>query len=134
MTRKLHKEAAMEENKRIPWATWEVDGVEYKLKLTTSVITKLEEQFKTNLVNVLDNGVPALKIMLTITHGAMQKFHHGIKYKDVEEMFEKYVDEGGSQTAFMTDVFFPIYQASGFFSGSMAEMMSEKLDEAKEQL
>jgi len=72
--------------------------------------------------------------MLTITHGAMQKFHHGIKYKDVEEMFEKYVDEGGSQTAFMTDVFFPIYQASGFFSGSMAEMMSEKLDEAKEQL
>ena len=124
----------MEENKRIPWATWEVDGVEYKLKLTTSVITKLEEQFKTNLVNVLDNGVPALKIMLTITHGAMQKFHHGIKYKDVEEMFEKYVDEGGSQTAFMTDVFFPIYQASGFFSGSMAEMMGDKLDEAKEQL
>ena len=24
----------MEENKRIPWATWEVDGSEYKLKLT----------------------------------------------------------------------------------------------------
>lgn len=123
----------MEETKRIPWATWEVDGVEYKLKLTTSAITKLEEQFKTNLINVLD-GVPALKIMLTVTHAAMQKFHHGIKYKDVEELFEKYIDEGGSQTEFLTTVFTPIYQASGFFSGSMVETMNEKLDEAKEQL
>lgn len=123
----------MEENKRIPWAIWEVDGTEYKLKLTTGAITKLEEQFKTNLVNVLD-GVPALKIMLTVTHAAMQKFHHGIKYKEVEELFEKYIDEGGSQTEFLTDVFMPIYHASGFFSGSMAETMSEKLDEAREQL
>lgn len=123
----------MEENKRIPWATWEVDGNEYKLKLTTGAITKLEENFKTNLINILD-GVPALKIMLTITHSAMQKFHHGIKYKEVEELFEKYIDEGGSQTAFLTEVFMPIYQASGFFSGSMVNTMSEKLNEAKEQL
>ena len=105
----------MSENKRIPWASWEVDGVEYKLKLSTGAITKLEEQFKTNLVNILD-GVPALKIMLTVTHAAMQKFHHGIKYREVEELFEKYIDEGGSQTEFLTNVFMPIYQASGFFS------------------
>ncbi len=123
----------MEESKRVPWASWKVDGNEYKLKLTTGAITKLEESFKTNLINILD-GVPALKIMLTITHAAMQKFHHGIKYKEVEELFEKYIDEGGSQTAFLTEVFMPIYQASGFFSGSMAETMNEKIDEAKEQL
>lgn len=123
----------MEEIKRIPWATWEVDGNEYKLKLTVGAITKLEEKFKTNLINIMD-GVPALKIMLTVTHAAMQKFHHGIKYKEVEDLFEKYIDEGGSQTEFLTDVFMPIYQASGFFSGSMAETVNEKLDEAKEQL
>lgn len=123
----------MSENKRIPWASWEVDGVEYKLKLSTGAITKLEEQFKTNLVNILD-GVPALKIMLTVTHAAMQKFHHGIKYKEVETLFEKYIDEGGSQTEFLTNVFMPIYQASGFFSGSMTETMDEKLETAREQL
>ena len=123
----------MSENKRIPWASWEVDGVEYKLKLSTGAITKLEEQFKTNLVNILD-GVPALKIMLTVTHAAMQKFHHGIKYKEIEELFEKYIDEGGSQTEFLTNVFMPIYQASGFFSGSMTETMDEKLETAREQL
>ena len=123
----------MSENKRIPWASWEVDGVEYKLKLSTGAITKLEEQIKTNLVNILD-GVPALKIMLTVTHAAMQKFHHGIKYREVEELFEKYIDEGGSQTEFLTNVFMPIYQASGFFSGSMTETMDEKLETAREQL
>lgn len=124
-----------EAKKRIPYATWEVDDVEYKLKLTTGAITKLEEQFKTNLLNVIGgDGLPALKIMLTITHSAMQKFHHGMKYKEVEDLFEKYVDGGGSQTSFMTDVFMPIYQASGFFSGSVAEQMDEKMEAAKEQL
>lgn len=123
----------MEDKKRIPFALWEVDGSEYKLKLSTGAITKLEEQFKTNLLNLLD-GVPALKIMLTITHAAMQKYHHGIKYKEVEDLYDKYIDEGGSQIAFMTDVFMPIYQASGFFSGSTAETMESKLAEAKEQL
>ena len=72
--------------------------------------------------------------MLTVTHAAMQKFHHGIKYKEVEELFEKYIDEGGSQTEFLTNVFMPIYQASGFFSGSMTETMDEKLETAREQL
>lgn len=121
------------EKKRIPFVVWKVDDAEYKLKLTTGAIVKLEEQFKTNLLNLID-GVPALKVMLTITHAAMLKYHHGIKYKEVEDLFEKYIEEGGSQTAFMTDVFIPIYQASGFFSGSTAEEMEDKLAEAKKQL
>ena len=124
----------MNENKRIPWAVWKVDDNEYKLKLTTSAIINLEEKFKTNLINIFNDSIPPLKIMLTVTHAAMQKFNHGIKYKEVEELFEKYIDEGGSQTAFMTDVFMPIYQASGFFSGSMAEEMNDKLSEAQEKL
>ena len=125
----------MEENKRIPWATWEVDGVEYKLKLTTSAITKLEEKFKTNLMNVLSgDSLPALKVMLTVAHSALLKYHHGIKYDDVEEMFDNYLEEGGSQTTFFTDVFMPIFNASGFFSGSMETEMTKGLKEAREQL
>lgn len=129
-------EFELDEKKRLPYAKWEVDGVEYKLKLDTSTITKLEEQFKTNLLNIImtDNSIPALKIMLTITHGAMLKYHHGIKYKDVEALYDKYTEEGGSQTSFMMNVFIPIYQASGFFSSSADETMSEKLAEAKEKL
>lgn len=125
----------MEENKRLPYATWTVDGVEYKLKLTTSAITKLEEKFKTNLMSVLSgDNLPALKIMLTVAHSALLKYHHGIKYDDVEKMFDKYLDEDGSQTTFFTDVFMPIFNASGFFSGSMEAEMTKGLEAAKEQL
>ena len=119
--------------KRIPWATWKVGETEYKLKLTTSAIVKLEEEFKTNLMTILD-GMPPLKIMLKVTHGAMQKFHHGIKEKDVIDLYDTYVEEGGSQTAFMTDVLLPIFQASGFFTAGMEETMNENLEEAKEMI
>lgn len=119
--------------KRLPWATWTVGDVEYKLKLTTTAIVKLEEEFKTNLLNLM-GGMPPLRVMLKITHGAMQKFHHGMKEKDVSDLFDKYCDEGGSQTAFMTDVLLPIYQASGFFTEGMEEVMNDKLEEAKETI
>lgn len=126
----------MEERKRIPYAIWKVGDEEYKLKLTTSMITKLEQELKTNLLNVVasNSAMPALVIMLKITHGAMQKYHHGIKEKDVYDLFDQYIEDGGSQTSFLTDVFLPIYQASGFMSAEKAMDMSEKLEEAKEEL
>ena len=124
----------MSEEKKIPYATWTVDEVEYKLKLTTSAITKLEEQFKTNLLNLIGNNVPALIVMLKITHSAMLKYHHGIKEKEVYDLFDQYLEDGGSQTAFMTDVFMPIYQCSGFMSAEMAETMQDNLAEAKDMM
>lgn len=123
----------MAENKRIPYALWKVGDEEYKLKLTTSAITKLEQEFKTNLMNIMmSNSIPSLFIMLKIVHAAMQKFNHNIKEKDVQELFDRYLDEGGSQTEFLTDVILPVYQASGFFSEGMEEQMEEQLQEAKE--
>ena len=56
----------------------------------------------------------------------------GIKEDDVITMFDKYCEEGGTQMSFMTDVFLPIYQVSGFFSRAQADTMDKKLVEAKE--
>ena len=121
-------------NKRLPYALWEVNGEEYKLKLTTSAITKIEEKYKTNLLNfIMDGGIPPVRVMLDITHAAMQKFNHGIKAKDVNELYDTYIDEGGSMTDFMMDVFIPIFNASGFFTEAQAEGMTDRLNEAKEQ-
>lgn len=125
----------MSENRRIPYATWKVGDEEYKLKLTTSAITKLEQEFKTNLLNILmSNSMPSLFIMLKVVHAAMQKFNHGIKEKEVQELFDQYLDDGGSQTEFLTDVILPTFQASGFFSVGMEEQMKDQLQEAKEQM
>lgn len=119
-----------------PYAEWTVGDETYKLKLNTAGVVKLEEQLNTNLLNVMmGNGMPALSIMLKITHQAMQKFHHGMKLDKVYELFDDYCDEyGGSQSIFMTDVFIPIYQVSGFLSESMGEEMDKRLEKAKEDI
>lgn len=127
-----------EKPKRKPFTIWKVDNEEYKLKLTTQEIVSIESKIGTNLLSVIskteDGSVPPLKIMLLITHGAIKKFHHGIKEQDVITLFDKYCDEGGNQISFMTDVFIPIYQVSGFFSQAQAETMNTQLVEAKEQM
>ena len=125
----------MSENKRIPYALWKVKDEEFKLKLTTSGIIALEEKLNTNLLNVLSSeGIPSLRVMLLIVHQALQKYHHGIKEKNVINMFDEYCEDGGNQTSFLTDVFIPIYQASGFMPARQSEEMSEKMEEAKEML
>ncbi|MDU4320125.1 MAG: DUF6096 family protein [Clostridium paraputrificum] len=120
---------------RKQFAIWQVGDEEYKLKLKTSTLCDLEEKLGTSLMNVLGNGnMPALKIMLTITHYAMKDYNANIKFKDVQDIFDKYVDEGGSQLEFFTKVIMDIYKVSGFFTESQTEMMEEKQEEMKEML
>lgn len=125
------EEAGAEKKKRAPFAYWNVGGREYKLKLTTAVICQLEDKFKRNLLNLLD-GVPPLAVMLTITQGAMKTWEHGIKYADVQNLFDKYCEDGGTQLTFMTDVLMEIYKVSGFFSEDQQTAMDQKLEEMKE--
>lgn len=133
------KEPVKKQEKKQPFALWKVGDTEYKLKLTTQEIIRLESLFNANLLSVIssnteNNEMPPLKVMLLITHGAMKKYNHGIKEKDVIELFDKYEEEGGSQLSFMTDVFLPIFQVSGFFSQAQADTMNENIEEAKEQM
>lgn len=133
------KEPVTKQEKKQPFALWKVGDTEYKLKLTTQEIIRLESLFNANLLSVIssnteNNEMPPLKVMLLITHGAIKKYNHGIKEKDVIELFDKYEEEGGSQLSFMTDVFLPIFQVSGFFSQAQADTMNKNIEEAKEQM
>lgn len=123
-----------ERKKRKPFAYWEVGGKEYKLKLTTAVICQLEDKFKRNLLDILSMGMPPLATMLTIAQAAMKTWEHGIKYDDVQKLFDRYCEEGGTQLSFMTDVLMEIYKVSGFFSESQQEKMDQKLEDAKDLL
>ena len=114
---------------RPPYVTWTVRGTEYKLKLTTAVICKLEEKFKRNLLMVmLDNeGLPPVATMLTVVQAAMQKYHHGYTFIRVQDLYDNYVDEGGSQATMMTDVVMPMLAAAGFFTPTQTESMKEAM-------
>lgn len=116
--------------KRRPYVSWKVGDTEYKLKLTTDGICQLEKTTKCNLLTLLDT-IPALNVMCGIIHVSLQKYHHGISFKDVKVLVDKYIDEGGSQLELFMDVLVPLFEVSGFFSAEMGEAMNENVEMAK---
>lgn len=121
--------------KRAPYTVWQIADTEYKLKLTTAVICQLEEKFKGNLLTLISSGsVPPLSVMLTIIQGAMKPWAAGIKYKEVQDLFDQYCEEGGTQMSLMIDVLIPVYEVSGFFSAAQTETMNSKMKEAKARI
>lgn len=120
---------------RKQFATWKVGEDEYKLKLKTSTLCELEEKLGTGLFNVLNgDNMPALTTMLIIAHYAMKDYNANIKYKDVQNIFDRYLDEGGSQLEFFAKVIMGVYEVSGFFTEAQAEIMGEQMEKAEELL
>ena len=108
-----------------------------KLRLTSLQATKVEEKIGANLLKVFmpSEGeafaLPPLKVMLLLTHGALQKFEHGLSFEDVSNLYDDYVDNGGDQAAFMADVILPMLQVSGFMPREKASKKTPKTSKAK---
>ena len=123
--------------KRKPFALWEVGGQSYKLKLKTSAIVELESKYKTNFMNIMGSGqggMPALSVMLDVAHAAMKDWNHGITKNGVMDIFNRYIEEGGSQLSFYMTVYMEIFTVSGFFSVNLSNQMGEALQEAQETM
>ena len=101
-----------------PYTIWKVGDTEYKLKLTTSVVCKLEDGLGVNLIKIFNFNdqmpIPPIKTMLYIIHGAIVKYNHGLKFEDIQNIFDDYLEEGNDQTNLLTDVLIPLLQNSGF--------------------
>lgn len=130
-------EKVAEMPKRKPFAIWEAGGQRYRLKLKTTAVVELESKYKTNLINIMgagQGGMPALSVMLDVAHAAMKDWNHGITKAEVQSIFEKYVDEGGSQLSFYTSVYMEIFVVSGFFSANLSNQMQTAMQEAREEM
>lgn len=125
-----------DKKKKAPFAYWSIGETEYKLKLTTEQVCKLEEKYRVNLLTLLTggSGMPALGIMLTVIQAAAAPWNHGIKYKSLQAAFDQYVEKGGTQLTLYSDVIMQILMVSGFFTENQREEMTEKMEEAKELL
>ena len=60
---------------------------------------------------------------------AMQPWEHGVKYSDIVNLYDKYVEEGGSQVNLYKDVIIQTLAVSGFFTQKMAEELLEATEE-----
>jgi len=128
---------AQEKPKRRPFTVWTVGGTDYKMRLSTEAIAELEGRYKTNLLNLLsteNEALPAMSIMLDVAFSALKKYNHGIGRKDMYTLFDRYVDEGGSQLTFYTDVFTDIFAVSGFFTAEAAEKLHQEMQDIKDRM
>jgi len=126
-----------EKPKRRPFAIWSVGGTDYKLRLSTEAIAELEGRYKTNLLNLMateGEALPAMSIMLDVAFAAIKKYNHGISRKDMFSLFDRYVDEGGSQLRFYTDVFTDIFAVSGFFTTEAAEALRTEMQDIRDRM
>lgn len=136
--RKMEENVAVAEkkDKKELFGFWTVSGESYKIKLCTPEITELEKIYKCNLMSLMGDAdkLPSLTTMLQVTHAAMKRWTHGIKIKDVETLYDKYIQTGGSMLQFYVDVYMRIYSVSGFFSPSMAADMDEAVEKLSESM
>lgn len=120
--------------KRKPFAVWTVGGDVYRLKLKAAEICQIESKMNIDLFESLTKGKPPLSIMLISIQGAMQSMNHKMKFQDVQEIYNQYVEEGGTQLTLFTDVIMEILKVSGFFTKNQVDIMEESLENVKELL
>lgn len=117
--------------KRKPFHFWEVNGVDHKMKLTTGMITRLENKYRTNVLSLVSSGdIPPLSIMLTVAQAALAPWEHGMTLEKVSNLYDEWLEDGGNQLDFYKRVIMPTLAVSGFFTENQAEMMLKDLEEA----
>lgn len=119
-----------EKPKRMPFVVWSVGGKDYRLKLSTSAICKLEKKYGRNvLLLVTEDGIPPISTMLTVLQAALSQYNHGITFLDVQQMYDTYIAEGGDQTKLLGEIIMPTLGVSGFFTQSQMDIMTAEMKE-----
>ena len=116
-----------EKKERKPFHYWTVNGRDYRLKLKASTINKLENKYRQNILNMLDD-IPPLSVMLTIIQAAMEPWEHGLSYTNVQNLYDYWADEeGGNQTDLYSKIIIPTLAVSGFFTQEQADVLVEEM-------
>lgn len=110
---------------RKPYVPWVVDGTEYRLKLTTDAIVKLENKYGRNVLSIIspEEGLPPIGALLTVIQASMAKYEHNMSFSVVTTIYDKYVEEGGNMTKLMDEVIMALLENGGFFTEEIAQEM-----------
>jgi len=108
------------------YTTLTIGDNEYKLRLTADSCMELEKKFDgKNPIIVLGSGLVTVTDTISILHASMQKFHHGITRKAAADLYDLYIDEGGSYFDLL-DVLTAVFEVSGFFKPAPTEEPTEQ--------
>ncbi|MCM1564925.1 MAG: DUF6096 family protein [Dehalobacter sp.] len=108
---------------------------EYRLRLGAAEIVNLEKKLKDNPLNVLLNldgeGLPRTETLLLILHASLQRFQHGISIEDVNDIYDEYVENGGTFTDLLSEMI-EVFRVSGFFKEPPKRGKKKNMEDATE--
>lgn len=90
---------------------------EYMCKLTVQACIEIEKKLGTNPLNIFmktaEGEIPKLGDLITIFHGCLTEYNHGISLQDTYKIYEDYCNEGGNMISLIS-VLSDILKESGF--------------------
>lgn len=111
------------------YTTLKMGNEELKLRLGSRDSINLERKLGTNPLNIFmelsEGGLPRLEPMITILHAASQKYQHGLTEDKFFDLYDDFVDNGGSLTQLIPAVL-EVFKVSGFFN-------EEEIKQAQDQ-
>lgn len=122
-------------SKRKPFHYWKIGDRTVRLKLNAGMIEKVESKYGNRNITslVMDQDIPSLSVMLTITQAAAIPWEHGISFAEVKRLYDKWVEtEDGNQSDFFTKIILPTLAVSGFFTDETTQKIMEAVDEEKQ--
>ncbi|OZV10793.1 hypothetical protein CIW83_18420 [Tissierella sp. P1] len=116
------------------YTEFNVGDKEYKLRLAANQIVNIEKKIGGNLLNIFmeEDKIPSMEELLMVVHGALQKFHHGITLSDTYDIYDDYVENGGTFED-LIELMLDVLEVAGFFKAEQLEEGKAKLKEAKKK-
>ena len=95
----------------------EIEGREYRCKITTKALVVLESKLGVNPVMLFaqEGVIPKLTDLMFVFHASLQAYEHGISLNDAYDLYDKYIEEGHSLNDFIPELV-KIMQVSGLIA------------------
>ncbi|OMF54820.1 hypothetical protein BK138_16090 [Paenibacillus rhizosphaerae] len=104
------------------YATLTVGSQEYKLRLSAKVAVDVERKLGgKSLLSLFGEGnlndLPGVEPLIAVLHGSLQAYEHGITLDKAYEIYDQYIEDGGSYVG-LIQVLIEVLKVSGFFKGA----------------
>lgn len=113
-----------------PYITWNVDGKEFHLRLTTLGVINLEEKLGKNPADIFlalsDGQLPRVKEIVQVLHQSLQPLHNGYSIEKSASLLDSYFAEDKSIYDFVTGPMMELFKNCGLLGRPDEEAEEEE--------
>lgn len=108
----------------LPYAIWKVGEEEYKLKFSSAAVVEAESKLGKGMLRSMED-IDKVSVQVIFLWAALQKFNHGIDLSNVYDMYDEYMDCGGSLEQLL-DIIMNTLEVSGFIKEEQKKKAEKK--------